>query len=124
MLVPALRRFTLLLVVISVGTAAASAAIGLLLGGSVSRSIAIGFYLVGCFLLLGGFFFGNLGPVRPRRAEDAGDIFSLFQLGSRRLRWATREEQEDAINTSAVFLPLGFVLILLGVMSDSRHALF
>ncbi|HMJ01130.1 MAG TPA: hypothetical protein VK488_14955 [Gaiellaceae bacterium] len=125
MLLPALRRFTLLLAVISVGTALCSAALGLLLGSSVSVSIAIGFYLIGCFLLLGGFFFGNLGPVRPRSQEDAGgDIFSLFQIRSRRLRWATREEQEEAINTSAVFLPLGLVLILLGVVSDSRHSLF
>jgi hypothetical protein len=125
MLIPALRRFALLLVPISVCTAAGSAAMGLLLGSSVSVSIAIGFYLVGSFLLLGGFFFGNLGPVRPRGEEDAGgDIFSMFQLRSRRLRWATREEQEEAINTSAVFIPLGLVLILLGVASDSRHALF
>jgi len=124
MLIPALRRFAQVLVVIGVSTAAVSTLFGLLLGASLSRSIAIGFYLVGCFLLLAGFFFGNRGPVRPRGDEDAGagDIF--FRLGSRRLRWATREEQEEAINTSAVFLPLGVVLILLGVASDSQHALF
>jgi hypothetical protein len=124
MLLPALRRFALLLVVISVFTAGMSALFGLLLGASISRSITIGFYLVGCFLLLAGFFFGNRGPVRPKGDADAvaGDIF--FRLASRRLRWATSEEQKDAINTSAVYLPIGFVLILLGVASDSRHALY
>lgn len=122
MLIPALRRFAQLLVVIGVGTAAVSTLLGLLLGASLSRSITIGFYLMGCFLLLAGFFFGNRGPVRPRGDAVAGDIF--FRLGSRRLRWATREEHEEAINTSAVFLPIGFVLILLGVASDSQHALF
>lgn len=122
MLIPALRRFAQLLVVIGVGTAAVSTLLGLLLGASLSRSITIGFYLMGCFLLLAGFFFGNRGPVRPRGDGVAGDIF--FRLGSRRLRWATREEHEEAINTSAVFLPIGFVLILLGVASDSQHALF
>ena len=124
MLLPALRRFALLLVVIGVGTAVLSTLFGLLLGASISRSITIGFYLVGCFLLLAGFFFGNRGPVRPKGDADAaaGDIF--FRLASRRLRWATSEEQQEAINTSAVYLPIGFVLILLGVATDSQHALY
>jgi hypothetical protein len=124
MLIPALRRFAILLVAISIGTAVLSTLFGLLLGASVSRSITIGFYLVGCFLLLAGFFFGNRGPVRPKGDADAvaGDIF--FRLASRRLRWATSEEQKDAINTSAVYLPIGLLLILLGVATDSRHALY
>jgi hypothetical protein len=121
MLVPALRRFSLSLVAIAAGTAAVSTLFGLLVGASLARSIAIGFYLVGCCLLLGGFFFGNLGPVRPLGDADAG---GMFRLGSRRLRWATREEHEGTINTSAVFVSLGFVLILLGVVSDNRHSLF
>jgi len=121
MLIPALRRFAQLLVAVGAGTTVASILLGLLVGASLSRSIAIGFYLVGCFLLIGGFFFGSRGPVRPR-GDDTGGM--LFRLGTRGLRWATTEEHEEAINTSAVFLSLGFVLILLGVASDSRHALF
>jgi hypothetical protein len=39
-------------------------------------------------------------------------------------RWATREEQEEAISGAAIFLPLGFVLILLGVVWDAKHSLF
>ncbi len=124
MVLPALRRFAILLVVIGIGTAVLSSLFGLLLGASPSRSVTIGFYLVGCFLLLAGFLFGNRGPVRPRGEADAvgGDIFLRF--ASRRLRWATSEEQKEAINTSAVYLPIGFLLILLGVASDSQHALF
>jgi hypothetical protein len=124
MLIPALRRFALLLVAIAICTAVMSMLFGLLLGASLARSITIGFYLMGCFLLLAGFLFGNRGPVRPKGEADAvaGDIF--FRLGSRRLRWATSEEQKEAINTSAVYLPIGFILILLGVASDSQHALF
>ncbi len=68
---------------------------GLLLSASIMRSIAIGFYLVGCFVLFGAFFFGNRGPIRPRGDEDTG---GLFRVTSRRLRWATKEEQEEAIN--------------------------
>jgi hypothetical protein len=122
MLIPALRRFAQFLVVIGGGTAILSGLFGLLIGASVLRSIAVGFYLIGSFLLLIGFLLGNRGPVRSRGDDVAGDIF--FGLGSRRLRWATREEQEEAINTSAVFVPIGLVLILVGIAADSRHALF
>ena len=36
-------------------------------------------------------------------------------FGSRVMRWATAEEREETINKSAIFVALGFVLILLGV---------
>jgi hypothetical protein len=119
----ALRRFSQLLVTVGVPTLVGSILFGLLLGASLSRSIALGFYLVGSFLMIAGFFFGNRGPVRPRGAEDM--LFAgLFPTSSRRLRWATRQENDEAINFSAVFVALGFVLILLGVASDNKHALF
>jgi hypothetical protein len=51
-------------------------------------------------------------------------IGGLLPTTSRRLRWATRQESDDAINFSAVFVALGFVLILLGIASDNKHALF
>ena len=121
MWLPALRRFVLLVGVVGVGTLVVSVLFGLLLGSSLPRSIALGYYLVGCFLLLAGFFFGNRGPVRPRGDADTGGIF--FRPG-RRVRWATREEHEDAINYSAVYVVLGFVLICLGIASDNRHTLF
>jgi hypothetical protein len=122
MLVPALRRFAQLLVAVGGGTAVVSTLLGLLLRASLPRSIALGFYLVGCFLLLAGFFFGNRGPVRPKGDPDLGG--PLLPSAKRRLRWATREEHEESINSSAVFVLLGFVLILLGAASDNRHALF
>ncbi len=122
MLVTALRRFAVLLVAIGSATVVLSILFGLLVGASIARSIALGFYLVGCFLLIGGFFFGNRGPVRPRTSEDTGGVFG--RLATRRLRWATRQEHEETINTSAVFVSLGFVLVVLGVLSDSRHPLF
>jgi hypothetical protein len=122
MWIPALRRFAVLLVTIGGGTFIVSTLLGLLLGDSLPRAIAIGFYLMGCFLLIGGFFFGNLGPVRPE--GHTTDPTAMFRLSSRRLRWATREEHEETINTSAVFVSLGFVLIVLGAISDNRHHLF
>jgi hypothetical protein len=63
--------------------------------------------------LIGGFFLGNRGPVRAQRNQP----IPLF--GTRFVRWATPEEQHEAINTSAVYVSLGFALILVGVLADT-----
>jgi hypothetical protein len=123
MWVPALRRFVQLFLVIGAGTVAVSIALGFLLGSTLERSISLGFYLVGCFLLLGAFFYGIRGPLRPS-SPDEQDPGVFTGIGSRRIRWATKEEQAESINTSAVFLTLGLVMLILGVVSDSSHALF
>src|SRR3954452_4611696 len=107
-----MRRFAVLVGVVGVGTLVVSIAFGLLLGASVPRSIALGYYLVGSFLLLAGFFFGNRGPVRPRGDDDHG---GGIILRGRRVRWATRDEQAEAINYSALYVVLGLVLIFLGL---------
>ena len=39
------------------------------------------------------------------------------------MRWATPPEREESINLSAIFIALGFVLILLGVVADNRYNL-
>src|SRR6059058_2789667 len=121
MLLAALRRLALLIVGVGVGTLVVSVLLGLLFGASLPRAIALGYYLVGSFLLLAGFFFGNRGPVRPRGDSDAG---GGMILRARRVRWATRDEQAEAINYSALYVVLGLVLIFLGLASDNKHALF
>lgn len=114
------RRFVGMLALAALVTVAVSLLFGLLIGASAGRAISVGFYLVGCFLLVGGFFVGNRGPARLRGDEDAG----LFGLGSRRrIGWATADEREDSLRTSALFVVLGFVLILLGIVADTRHEL-
>lgn len=113
----ALRRFVVLLVMVAGVTAALSLAFGALAGASAGRSLSLGFYLIGAFLLVGGFFTGNRGPVRLK--TDVGTPF----WGSRVVRWATPAEREETINTSAIFVTLGFVLILIGVAVDSRYRL-
>jgi hypothetical protein len=122
MLIPALRRLALLIVGVGVGTLVVSVLLGLLFGASLPRAIALGYYLVGSFLLLAGFFFGNRGPVRPRGDADVGG--GLLLRAGRRVRWATRDEQTEAINYSALYVVLGLVLIFLGLASDNKHALF
>jgi hypothetical protein len=71
MVVGALRRFAGLLLVLAAGTVACSLAIGLATGSSISRALSIGFYLIGSFLLISGFFVGNRGPVRTK-GDDPG----------------------------------------------------
>ena len=99
-------------------TAIGSLIIGALLGSSLTRSLAVGFYIVGSFWLVSGFFVGNRGPVRLK-----GD-FGAPLFGSRFVRWATPEEREETINMSALYVLLGFVLILFGFVADTRYSLF
>ncbi len=121
MLLAALRRFVFLLGGAAAGTAVVSLALGLLLGSSVARSVSIGFYLVGSFLLIAGFFVGNRGPVRVKGDPGVG-VFGFFR--NRRLRWASGQEQLESISLSVVFVVLGFSLIVLGVVTDTRYSLF
>lgn len=119
LLLAAGRRFLVLLVAIASATAALALVLGLASGGSLSRALSLGWYLVGSFLLISGFFVGNRGPARLKKGSEA---FLLF--GRRNLRWATPDEREEAINLSAVFVVLGLTLIIFGVVADSRYRLF
>jgi hypothetical protein len=93
-----------------------------LTGSTVGRSVSIGFYLLGSFLLVSGFFIGNRGPVRTK--GDAGvPIFGPL-MHNRLLRWATPEEREESLSISVVFVALGFVLIVFGILADTRHKLY
>lgn len=122
MLLAAARRFLSLLVLTATVTAAVSVVFGLLAGASIGRAVSLGFYVVGSFLLVGGFFIGNRGPVRFKK-EPEGGIPILGVFGARTVRWATPEEREETINTSAIFVALGLALIVLGVLADTRYRL-
>jgi hypothetical protein len=116
----AARRFSLLLVAVAGGTALVSLLLGLALGAAITRSISLGFYLVGSFLLISGFFVGNRGPVRVKGDPGVG-VFGFFR--NRRLRWATGSEQFESLSLSFVFVVLGLLLIVLGVVTDTRYEL-
>jgi sulfite exporter TauE/SafE len=94
-----------------------SLVLGLLVGASANRSITFGLDIVGCFLLVAGFFTGNRGPVRSQR--DAVPL-----IGPRFVRWATRQELEETLTSSALFVILGIALIVLGIAADNRYSLF
>ena len=107
--------------------AAVSALIGLALGSSATRSAATGLYLVGCFLIVLGVFAGVRGPLRPAgEAEDAEPMGGLLGVGifSKGIRRATSEEREDAKATAWLFLALGAVMVVVGIVVDPRTSLF
>jgi hypothetical protein len=99
-------------------TAVVAALLGLLVGSSLSRSVSLGFYAVGSFLVVIGFFIGNRGPIRARGDETA--LLGMFPM---RRRWADADEHAGTINDSALFVSLGFVLIVIGIAVDTRYEL-
>jgi hypothetical protein len=113
LLLAAARRFLTLLAAIAGATIVVSLLLGLALGASANRAISLGLDAVGAFLLVAGFFIGNRGPARLKEEGTR-------PLEGRRVRWATREERVIALNDSAIFVSVGFVLILLGLAIDSR----
>src|SRR3954451_11791562 len=119
----ALRRFAALLALCSGLTLIVSVSLGLLAGSALDRAISLGFYGLGCFLMVAGFFVGNRGPARVKSESAGWTMLPIPGFGSRRLRWATLDEQHETISNSAVFIVLGLILVLIGVVVDSRHSL-
>jgi hypothetical protein len=39
------------------------------------------------------------------------------------VRWASPDEQRESISLSALLIAVGFLVIVLGAIADSRHAL-
>jgi len=115
--VAGVRRFVVILAVLSGVTAAVALLFTALGGWSADRVVSIGFDLVGVFFLAAGFFVGNRGPARLKGAS------ALF-FGAREVRWATTAEREEALSDSAVFIAVGVAMILIGIVVDSRYSLF
>jgi hypothetical protein len=121
-IVDGVRRFLTVAAVAVAVTALLSLGLGLLVGDSVNRSLSVGFYLAACMSMLLGVFFGIRPPVRQE--GDAGALGGLFGVfGSGPVRFATPEEREDSLASSAVFVVLGLVLVLCGLVCDGRHPL-
>jgi hypothetical protein len=122
-MVAALRRLVLLVALTAGLTAVVSLLLGLLVHASLDRAVSLGFYGVGCFLMVSGFFVGNRGPARVKSESAGPSMLPLPGFGARRLRWATPEEQNETIGNSAVFIVLGLILVVIGVLVDTRHSL-
>lgn len=124
MLLAALRRLALLVLLCAGLTVVGSLLVGALLGTSLDRALALGFYFVGCFLLVAGFFIGNRGPARVKSESAGPSMLPFGMFGARQLRWATPGEQQETIMSSGVFISLGVILIVIGTLVDSRQSLF
>lgn len=110
----AVLRFVGLVALGAAVVAALSLVAGALLGSSPRRAVTLGLYAVGSFVLLGGFFIGNRGPVRGA----ATMLLVAPTANLYRRRWATAREQEESINLSALFVVFGLALIAIGIVID------
>jgi hypothetical protein len=112
------KRLLTLLVALAGGTAAASLVLGLALGASATRAVAVGLYLTGCALLLGAFFAGNRGPFRV--ANEEGIVGLRVPRG---LRTASAQEHSEAFELTLLLALAGLVLLTLGALVDSNARL-
>ncbi len=108
-LVAAGRRFLVLLGGISAVVVVVGLVLAALGAASPDRTISLGFYGVGSFLVIGGFLLGNRGPYRGS-SESFG----------RSLRRATPEDSRESINMAVLLSVLGLLLVAIGAIIDSR----
>lgn len=92
--------------------------LGLVTSVGFDRAVSLGFYALGTFLVVLGFLGGSRGPLRSDN-DYAGSALRT----ERRLRRATIDELHDAMNGAAVAIAIGIVLVVLGVIVDSRYSL-
>ena len=115
-MVAAFRRLALVFAVLFGGTVLVSLLVGWLLGADAQRSASLGLDVVGAFFLMIGFFVGVRGPFRLGGVETPGSP-------GRFVRWAQPDEGVEAINLSALFVTVGFVLVIAGLALDPRYSL-
>lgn len=122
-----LRRILVILAVVLGGTAAVSAALGALAGGSLRHALALGYYLVGVGILIGSLALGSRGPTRVER-DPEGDRpvfpFGVLSFGRRKVRKATHEERREAKLASLGLFAFGALIILLGAVVDPARRAF
>jgi hypothetical protein len=109
-----MMRFLRLLGGVAVATAIGSLLIGALSRTAAQRSVSVGFYGVGAFLVLVGLAHFTRGLTRA-----SGEL----PLRRTELRWATPEEHGESLVSSALFVVLGVALLILGTFFDRRYPL-
>lgn len=114
----AVARFFLLLASACLLVVLTTVPLGLLSQGGLNRTVSLGFYVLGAFLVVIGFLGGSRGPLRSA-SEEGGS----WRRG-RRLRRASLAELNETINVAAVAIAIGLVLLVIGVTIDSRYRLF
>jgi len=118
LLLTAARRFLTFVAVAAVFAFLLGLVVSVLGHENIRRGIAVGFYITGVSLAGLGFLAGSRPPVRSKSASG-GFIGMLWSGGG--VRWATPEEQTEAMNLPAVLVCVGIALIPIGIAVDSRH---
>ena len=113
-------RLGVAVAIVLVVVAAASAAIGLLAHMEVRRAVSLGMYFAGALLLTFGFFHGVRPPVRVEGERGHSGMFGVL-LSRGYVRGASADELRDAHASSALFIGLGLVLVLVGALLDPSH---
>ena len=103
--------------------AVCSVVLGLLLGADPRRSISVGLYGVGSLFVIVGVFYGVRPPVRTTGGGGSPGIFGSMAAGGGIARWADRDDIEESLGLSAVFVSIGLLLIVIGVAVDPRTRL-
>ena len=113
----AARRVGVIFAVLAGGTALFALLIGLLAGSGIGRALSRR-------LVLGRLRAPDQRLLRrqPRPGTAAGRrVERVFSL-QRWVRWASPDEQRESISFSALLVVLGFVLIVLGAIADTRYS--
>jgi len=100
-----------------------SVVVGLLFGADPRRSISLGLYGVGSLFVIVGVFYGIRPPVRTTGGGGPPGIFGSLAAGGGIARWADRDDIEESLGLSAVFVSVGLLLIVIGVAIDPRSRL-
>jgi hypothetical protein len=111
----ALRRFAIALAIVVAGAALVGLVAAAVIKQGLRRDLAVGFYLFGTGLLALALLLGTRPPVKFKEGGDPAIPSGFFDRG---VRWASREEQNDALNVPALFVSLGLCLILIGAVVD------
>jgi hypothetical protein len=123
MLVAGIKRLAVLVGMVLAVAVVAGVLGALLLHVPLRRSVSVACYGLGSFFLVSGFFHG----VRPViRVEEETGVMSVFGilLTHGKLRTASMDERYEAISSSALFVVVALVLILIGALIDPVHHLF
>jgi hypothetical protein len=122
-LVAGLRRLVGFAAATTVVVAVLSVLAGLLLGAGPRRSISVGLYGVGSLFIVVGVFYGVRPPVRTTGGGGSPGIFGSLAAGGGIARWADKEDIEESLGLSAVFVSIGLLLIVIGAAIDPRTRL-
>ena len=92
-----------------------SLAIGLLAGSSPARAVSLGFLLMGSFVFVAGAAIGMRGPARHVKTQE-GRVLGVTH--------APQRERLESINVSYLFVFIGIVLVVFGIVIAPNARLF